>query len=328
MESRSPLERSWTTRRAGFLAAPLTLLLGVQALPVYALNIILAFDSTQSVAPSFDPDASRMQGLFSYAANYYEGIIKDDHTLAILFNYVDDAGFIAGELPLATANGRITSTRITVGTVDNDPANLGQPMPWFIDPTPATDTEFSMTQTLWRDLDVIQRLDWYEETLPAPPTFEVGYTGVANAAGPAVDQIDMLGAILHEFGHALGLDVTGTIADTQSSDGDYDFAPGLVAGQTLAVETANVEGDDDANRGHLENTFALMTPAGPKGLRRRPSHTDLLAVAAGGAFTTLAMPRRERYGSGDWSDATCGRASSRRTRMTMPTCATAMTAAI
>ncbi len=60
-------------------------------------------------------------------------------------------------------------------TLDNNAAGRG----WFLDSTPSTDEEFSIPLT----------------------------TSAARAAtGPAVDRVDLLTTILHEYGHLLGLD--------------------------------------------------------------------------------------------------------------------------
>ncbi len=276
--------------RLACLAVSLVVALGLCATPTGALNIILNFDNAQSANPSFDSDQSGLISLFQFAEDFYQDAITTAHTLTINFWYQNLASGTIGDHDLVAHDGlRETEANIKIDSNTN----------WFIDPSPSSNLEFNMGQTLWRDISSSQQSDWYNSgTSVIPQTFEVGFTGGATSSGGANGLTDMLSVVLHEVGHALGMSAANTTTIGQTNDGDYDFS---VFGQPLAVETANNSGDDNANIAHLENTNALMTPALPSGTRRLPSHTDLLAMASGGIFPGLDLPRREFYGGGNWN---------------------------
>jgi hypothetical protein len=85
---------------------------------------------------------------------------------------------------------------------------------------------------------------------------EVGFTGNANAGGPAAGVWDALSVDMHEVGHALGMSAANTSTIAQTGDSDYDFNTAFVFGQPLAAEVA-----DGANIAHLDGSgFALMMP--------------------------------------------------------------------
>ncbi len=271
----------------------------LMASPLAAINIVLNFDAAQSESPSFDPTRSGLISLFQHAESFYQDVFEDTHTLTINYWYDDlDDNTLGIHSLVAQAGGRETVANIRIDTrVGTGGATRG----WFIDSTPSTNTEFNMQQTLWRDLNATARADWYNFGT-VPDTFEVGYTGNATSAA-AMNVTDMLSVVMHEVGHALGMSSANITTIAQTADGDYDFNPAFVFGNAIAVETANNSGDDGLNIAHLENTNALMTPSVSQGLRRLPSHTDLLAMASGHNYLNLDVPRREFYGNSNWNNA-------------------------
>ena len=265
--------------------------------PAGAINIVMTFDDTNSLTPAFDSDGSQLTALFDYAEDFYEDVFKHaGHTLNITFRYSNLTGFIG----LHTYQGADGNGRENQALIQIDPSIGGGG--WWIDPTPGNDNEFTMTQTLWRDLttgSTGQRADWYNVVSGSTPpdTFEAGFTGAATAGGGAQGATDMLSVVLHEVGHALGMSSSNPLTVAQTVDGDYDFFTTFVAEQNFGIETANNSGDDNANIAHVENTNALMTPSIGASTRRRPSHSDLFAMATVNFYnnTTVDVPRKEFY---------------------------------
>ncbi len=277
----------------------------------HAINIVLNFDSTGSDSPSFDPNGTQLTNLFQHAESYYQSIFEDSgHTLTITFRYDNLSGNTLGQHTYGTADGNGRENTATI-EIDTNPSNG-----WFIDTTPQSDSEFVMGQVLWRDLTGTQQLDLYNFSGSVPETFEVGYVGNAPVGGTIAGQTDMLSVVLHEVGHALGLSVdnpltqneTGTddnndgVLSATEGDGDYDFDSDLIAGQSVAVETANNSGDDNLNIAHLENTNAIMSPLINQGQRTRPSHTDLFTMASVNFYSDVDVPRKEFYQNSNWQN--------------------------
>ncbi len=266
------------------------------ARPAPAINITMVFNGGASEAPSFDPAGTALNDLFDYAELFYQDVFEDTHNITINFWYEDLDGLLGvhslvnqGGAPNreTEANIRI-DTRVGLGGAVRD---------WFIDPTPDGNTEFTMQQTLWRDLNATQQSDFFNNFgANIPDTFETAFTGTATAGGGAAGITDMLSVVLHEVGHALGMSSANNSTIAQTGDLDYDFNSAFVFGQTLAAEVA-----DGSNIAHLDNASALMTPSIGTGIRRLPSHTDLFSMASGHFYANLDVPRREYYGGTDWN---------------------------
>lgn len=257
--------------------------------PAAAINIILSYNAASSVEPAADPTGAILTSLFQHAETFYQDVFEDTHTLTINYWWENlSAGTLGVHNLVSQAGGRETVANIRI---DNNTS-------WFLDPTPANDSEFTMTQTLWRDLTGAQQSDLYNNFgASTPATFEVGYTGTANAGGPAAGVWDALSVVMHEVGHALGMSSANNSTIAETADNDYDFNSAFVFGQPLAAEVA-----DGGNIAHLDGSgFALMVPSVPSGLRRLPSHTDLFSMASGHSYVDLDVPRREFYGGSDWN---------------------------
>lgn len=240
--------------------------------------------------------------MFDYVASFYEDVFEDSgHVLNISFWYTNLPGSIVGNHDLISqSGGRETAADIRIDShTPTDERN------WFIDPTPEDDSEFGMFQTHWRDVSEAQREDLYNDfDSLIPAMFEVGYSGLAIEGGPAENRRDMLSTVFHEIGHALGMSGSNLSTQAETADGDYDFDPIWIAGRQLAVETAddpdNEIEDDNLDVSHLESVRAVMSTR-EDGVRERPSHTDLFAMAAGHNYTMLDVPRREMYVPGAWT---------------------------
>ncbi len=270
--------------------------------PTHAINLVMNFDSTNSLQPNFDPNGTGLTSLFNHVETYYQSIFEHSgHTLTITYRYANLTGFIG----LHTYGSADANGRENTATIQIDPTIAST---WWIDPTPADDSEFTMNQTLWRNLTTGpggQVADWYTSGgANVPDTFETGFTGAATAMGGALGNTDMLSVVFHEVGHALGLSGNNPLTQNETNDGDYDFDPDYVAGQSFAVETANNSGDDNANIAHLENGNALMNPGIGTSLRRRPSHTDLFTMATVNFYDddSVDVPRKEFYQNSNWQN--------------------------
>ena len=287
--------RIFRTTRAGLIGIGAWVAL---ASPVAALDLVLNYQPSapDAVSPAFDPTGVLLADVFSYVEGFYEGVFEDNHTLTINFWYADIGGLGLQET-VTQSGGRETESSIRIGTTDGN----GQPRAWFFDPTPDDSAEFDMGQTLWRDLSAVDRADWYNATGTIPDTFEAGYGGTALAPA-AANAFDLLSVVMHEVGHSLGMSFVnqGTKAEA-TADGDFDFDPISVFGADLAVEAADIFTNDNRNIAHLDSTAVAMRTFILAGNRFLPSHTDLLAMAAGHNYTQLDLPRREFFGNGDWN---------------------------
>jgi hypothetical protein len=268
------------------------------------INIILNYDNGQSVNPAQDASATGLQALFAHAESYYQDVFEDSAAnTTITINYwYEDLDSISSTtwghhaLVNETNSGGAQPWREIEANLrfDNDRT-------WFIDPTPGNDSEFTMAQTLWRDLTGTQQSDFYNNftAVDIPETFEVGWRGTAVGGGAADGVADLLSTVMHEVGHSLGMSSSATGTDNEvGADADYDFNPNFIFGETLAAEVKT------GSVGHIDVDFAMMCGScAATGLRRMPSHTDLFSMAAGQNYVNLDVPRREFYGGTNWNTA-------------------------
>ena len=282
---------------------PTAALLCCAVSPAQAINIVTTYNpgGAGAVNPAFDNGATQLDAIFNAVEAYYEDIFEEGgHTLTINFWYTDLAGGLLGDHDFISADGNNRENVANI-KIDTRVGTGGALQSYFFDATPTENEEFNMTQTLWRDIGAVNQADWYNFTNPIPDTFEVGFTGTATGGG-AVGNIDMFTLVLHEVGHALGLSGASPGSQNEAGvDGDYDFDPNFVFGAALAADTVDQATDF---LGHLDGNNMLMFPnLGGAGNRKLPSHTDLMAMAAGNQYLILDAPRREFYGGGDWNDA-------------------------
>jgi hypothetical protein len=256
------------------------------ASPARAIDIDFIF-GPQSESPSFDPNGTQMMTLFAFAEDFYEDVFEDSNW----------------SVQLAVSYSTFTDTTLGLYTPILNTIQMDADTNWFIDPTPSDNSEFLMSQTLWRDLAFSQQSDWFnfQSASAVPATFEVGFGGNAFAGTAAAGAVDMLSVVLHEVGHALGLGTFETPFEA-ALDRDYDFDPDWVFDIPLAAEQANLDNDDGLNFGHLEATPAMMSPSVNTSQRKLPSHTDLFSMAGSLGLNDLDVPRREFYGNSNWQN--------------------------
>jgi len=132
----------------------------------------------------------------------------------------------------------------------------------------------------------------------------------SDAAGDAVNRMDLLQAAMHEIGHALGLDLKYSGFDTQGNRRLVEVtAPRPFAGSAILI----------ANGPHIDGfpQTPLMIERPLSGARQMISGADVLLLAQLGSVnrTDLTEPSLDENGNGNQSIATSSVSSS-------PTCPT------
>jgi len=230
--------------------------------------------------------------LMEAAAARWEHIIEDDHTITINYRWedIDDSrGWLGYHLLSSSSGGRETEAEIVFDTWHN-----GQARPWWLDPTPSDDSEFSLQQTLYRDLSAADQAAYFNGS--PPEVFEAGYRGGAEASAPygAREWHDMLSTAVHELGHGLGM--TDPIHSSEAGDGDYDVYPLYVGGATMACNCFS-----SSDRVHLADLYAAMQPGIGTGVRALPSQADVFAAAAVCYWSDIDLPRKEWVAAPSWT---------------------------
>lgn len=258
-----------------------------------AITITINPDTTHPEAtfPSFDPDWSGMLAVVRDVASQWEDIYVDPHELLLNVRWQDrtDGIGVAGVVR-TDSSGRVTEMNVAFDSHDG----AGNEQRWFIDPTPRDHSEFSMTQTLFRDLSATQQSQFFSGS--PPDLLEVGLTGSAVPGGPADRAIDLVSVAFQEIGHAFNL--TSIAGADVGPDSDYDFNPDFIRGANAAakVGTRISNGMPVPDGPHLADNFANMFASIGSGTRRVASNTDILALAAGSNWTSLDVPRTDFIG--------------------------------
>jgi len=280
-------------RNTPLLALAVLLVVGGLAAPAKALNIILDFDSSQTYTDPYGVNRTMdLQPIMQAAEAYWEDIIEDSHTITIHYWWEDLATYLAVHNNITTVGGRETEANIRFDTITGGSARL-----WFFDSTPTDDSEFDMTQTLYRDLTATQKTDWFNG---APPeVFEAGYDGTAKTTAPASAKngYDLLSVAIHELGHAMGM--TSSVAGGEvNTDLDYDVPTGLVNGAVMATECYSA-----SDKMHLACGPALMYPSIGTGQRQHATAADVLSMAAASSWTSIDLDRKDFLATGtrDWN---------------------------
>jgi hypothetical protein len=125
--------------------------------------------------------------------------------------------------------------------------------------------------------------------VPHPYSLDIAHIIVINSSfqsvesyslqGPVVGQYDMLSAIRHELGHALGF-----VADAYTDNTWLQH----VAGGTFDPGGLNVPIMEDC--AHVNNSTDLMYYALPTGVRRDISDTDVAMLSLGYGYTVVLAP--------------------------------------
>jgi hypothetical protein len=271
-------------------------LLAIQ-LPTFALQINITYDTNGQVGsvPPLDADGSRLLALTQAAADYWEDIIEDAHTLNVIVRYDNSVTNLSpGTIGLwnsgVEAGGRWISGVISIrGTT-----------PWYYDASPTDHSEYDMTQVLYRNASANNATNFVGTV---PGVLEISYTGTAKLGSPAViaNNTDLYSVLLHELGHGLGLSVQLSTCAAEVADGDYDVSTSLVNGNVMSIVAAVATG------AHTTCAQCLMNANIPTGLRRLPCAADVLALstAPSPGWSNLDIPRREFLpgGTTDWNTA-------------------------
>ena len=264
--------------------------------PAVALDITLQYlSANNSESPGFDPFGIGIVAQTLAAANHWESIIGNNHSMTIQFWYEDlPDNRLADALPLNFTNSRTTVGRIRFDTRDEG----GVLRNWWFDNTPSEDEEYEMQH-------ISYGINEPSSAFVGAPLdgLEIGYRGV-TFDGPAAGKFDFQSTALHEIGHLLGINDTVPDADSENDDGDYDLPSSLMNGDVAAVRTAF------GSPAHIRPGTALMCDeCASEGLRRRPSAVDILAAASASNWTNIDFPRKmfvdgtNFNAAGNWLDS-------------------------
>jgi hypothetical protein len=256
------------------------------------INLTYATTGQAGSIPAGDANGTQLMAIAQAAANYWEDIIEDTHTLNVTIRY--DNGITAGLIGQwaigAQSNGRPDSGTIGIrGTTA-----------WYYDPTPTNHSEYNMTQTLFRNA---APADVGNFTGTVPGTLEINFMGLATPEAPVLAQngTDLYTTLLHELGHAVGMSTQLTACALEVQDNDFDINPALANGNAFAIVLGGNTG------AHAACTQCLMNPGIGTGRRRLPSAADVLAVATSPnpGWSQIDLPRRDflQGGTQTWNTA-------------------------
>jgi hypothetical protein len=258
-----------------------------------ALDIVLQeAPPNTTLEPVYDPNLTQLGNIMQAAANYWEGIIKDNHTITVTYGYADLGPGTHGIAEVTGTSG----VRAASGNVAFDIENntVGD---WYFDSTPTVHSEFAMHQVLRRDLGIVADNLYFNES--PPDLLEVGYWGhyVGADAGR-----DALTTAIHELGHILGMHDALPLFLVQTMDGDYDFSSTFIQGNDASV---NYHSPAAAERVHLRSSDSVMAVGSGNGDRNLPSATDLFAIASVGVWSDIDLPRKDFWGNGatNWNQS-------------------------
>ncbi|MGD9720302.1 MAG: PEP-CTERM sorting domain-containing protein [Pirellulales bacterium] len=202
-----------------------------------------------------------LQALVAAAVTYWQNAYADPFTLTLEYGWFPRSGSTTGTHSLLTEGGSPHRELSASLAFDSDQSTI-----WFVDPTPADNSEFALYQEYYSNL--------------GGGIMNVGreYT---NGTGDA-SRHDLFSTVLHEMGHALGLSASNNayVAET-SVDTDIDLtSPRAYAGAAIPV---------NAGDAHLNLTHPLMRSSRPSAVRRLASEADILANAQISQFQQINL---------------------------------------
>jgi hypothetical protein len=256
-----------------------------------------------SVLPAFDPTGAKLVAIVDAAGDYWSDIVLDPfvYNVQVAYQPSGNQAFACYDARNACVDGVLLPTMPNDAFVIFNDLSGGATTPYYFDPTPQNHSEFSLSQTLFRDLSDFNQAFFYDVTPPPPDLFEAYYQGPAidndpndGMPGPAQNMVDAYTIALHELGHLLG--TLNEIAQGESGDDFYDVNPTFVGGEVVRVRTPANDNE------HFNSTLALMRPTVGASVRALPSATDVLAIAAGAnpAWTIIDLPRKDFLSGAFW----------------------------
>lgn len=262
-----------------------------------AATINLNFDNGSSTSPNFDPNGQALMAIMREAADRWEDILENNHTLDVNVQYANLANTTLADALVLSENG--AGTRTTKGRIRFNGTGVN---PWYFDPTPGSDSEFNLAQKQLVDIPFSDWTDDFRANTMFEPLLEVEYTGLSNGSDPlANNRFDALSTAMHELGHLLGITRNLTKGADEIADQDFDLPPSLLGGRSMAAIT---ELDDDGNpSSHLQYTGALLDVSSGRGVRTLPSALDVLAAASVSEWTQVDLQRQDFLKGTSWGTA-------------------------
>jgi hypothetical protein len=261
--------------------------------------------------PTWDEGAAVLMLHAEAAAQIWEALFPfSNHTFQVWIEWDDDIG----------GNGKWFPTLDPLNTWNL--IEINSSLNWFTDPTPQDHSEFSFGnqspltptvqgQTLYRNLTAAQQASWFPGTMP-PDVLEVGFRGNAiggtcpgststaqciGASGVASNSstgFDLLGTLVHEMGHELGVNWI--------EPGEFNIYPHHVGN----LQNVLVAEDPDPLSGHMAGDgnapWLMCEGCAPNRVRRLPSATDILVLAEENGFNDVDLARTEFIGGTNFHD--------------------------